>query len=74
MKKRFVKIFKNGSHQAIRLPKEYAFDGVTDVVIRRDGKSLVITPVRPSWLSFADMSPADVDFMISRPNLVDVPM
>ena len=56
---RTASLFKNGKNQAVRLPKEFEFDGVTEVEIIRDGESLIITPKRKSWASFADVEKAD---------------
>ena len=66
MREKSVKLFKNSRNQTIRLPKEFEFEGVDEVIIRREGKSLVLTPVRPSWLSFAELPFADADYMMER--------
>lgn len=61
-------IFRNGSNQAVRLPQELRFaDDVKEVRIRRQGDSLLISPVRPDWASFFDLD-ADVpeDFLSNR--------
>lgn len=67
---RTASIFKNGKNQAIRLPKEFEFDGVTEVEIRRDGESLILTPKRKSWTSFSEVPVADDDFLIDRPDVI----
>lgn len=59
-------LFKNGRNQAVRLPKELEFTGINKVEIRKQGNSIVITPVRRSWKSFADVSQADADFLQER--------
>lgn len=65
-------LFKNGTNQAIRLPREMEFQGVRDVLVRREGDSIILTPVRKSWISFADLPEvADSDFMLERPELID---
>ncbi len=71
MQEKSAKIFKNGRNQAIRLPKDFEFEGVDEVIIRREGKSLILTPVRPSWLSFAELPVADADYMVDRPDVFD---
>jgi antitoxin VapB len=38
-----AKLFKNGRSQAVRLPKEFRFEG-DEVYVRRDGRSVVLTP------------------------------
>jgi len=45
-----VKLFKNGRSQALRLPKEFRFEGVKEVSIRREGKAVILEPVEEfSW-------------------------
>lgn len=39
-----AKIFTNGRSQAVRLPREFRFDG-KEVAIRREGKAVVLEPV-----------------------------
>ncbi|TGK09075.1 AbrB/MazE/SpoVT family DNA-binding domain-containing protein [Leptospira fletcheri] len=39
-----AKIFKNGDSQAVRLPKEYRFQG-REVYIRKEGENVILTPV-----------------------------
>lgn len=68
---RTVSIFRNNSNQAIRLPKDFEFEGVTELSIERKGDAIVLRPVRPDWLSFADQAPADGDFLRERPDLVE---
>ena len=68
---RTVSIFRNNRNQAIRLPKDLEFPGVTELTIERRGDTLILRPVRPSWTSFADEPPADPDFLIDRPDLIE---
>lgn len=63
---RTVSIFKNGTNQAIRFPKEMEFSGVSELEITKIGDRLILQPVRPSWLSFAACERASDDFMIDR--------
>ena len=46
---RHVKLFRNGRNQAVRIPVEYEMPG-NDALMRRDGDSLVITPMRQGGL------------------------
>ena len=46
------KLFPNGRSQAVRLPKEFRMPG-TEVLIRREGQSLVLTPIVPPDLDDA---------------------
>ena len=68
---RSVRIFKNGRNQAIRLPKDMEFEGVKELQIRKEGQSLILTPVKQSWLSFADTPAAGDDFMPQRPPITE---
>ena len=46
MKKARAKLFQNGGSQAVRLPKECRFaDRQLEVVIRREGRSVILEPV-----------------------------
>jgi antitoxin VapB len=63
-----AKLFKNGRSQAVRLPKEFRFEGTTEVVIRRDPASnevvLAQSPSEPSmgfdeWYALYDAIPDD---------------
>jgi antitoxin VapB len=43
-----AKIFKNGQSQAVRLPKEFRFEG-KEVYIRRLGNSVILLPKEEPW-------------------------
>jgi antitoxin VapB len=44
-----AKLFLNGRSQAVRLPKAFRFEGVTEVQIERDGDAVILRPSkRPS--------------------------
>jgi antitoxin VapB len=43
-----AKLFKTGRSQAVRLPKEFRFEG-TEVLIQRVGNSVVLTPKENRW-------------------------
>ena len=49
-----AKLFKNGSSQAVRLPKDYRFPG-KQVFIRRLGKGIVLMPEVGSWDTLIDI-------------------
>ncbi len=64
----FAKLFRNGSSQAVRLPREFRFKG-DKVRIRRSGDSVVLEPViadPEEWLAALKNVPADPDFMAKR--------
>jgi antitoxin VapB len=50
-------IFRNGANQAVRLPQELRFsEAVKEVRIRKQGDSLLISPVKPDWTSFFSLA------------------
>lgn len=64
----FAKLFQNRSSQAVRLPKEFRFNG-DKVRIRRVGKSVVLEPLADdpeTWLAELKKVPADPEFMKER--------
>ncbi|CAM2066982.1 AbrB/MazE/SpoVT family DNA-binding domain-containing protein [Sulfidibacter corallicola] len=66
-----ARLFKNGQNQAVRLPREMEFKGVREVEIRREGRSLVLTPVKKDWMSFGELPAADDDFLADRPSILE---
>ena len=67
---RTVSIFKNGNNRAIRLPRDLDFEGVSELEIVREGDSIILRPVRPTWGSFLELEKADPDFMTEREDVV----
>ncbi len=67
---RTVSIFKNGNNRAIRLPRDLDFEGVSELGIVREGDSIILRPVRPTWGSFLEYEKADPDFMAEREDVV----
>ena len=54
-------VFKSNRSQAVRIPKDLAFpDSVKQVVVRKQGRSLVITPVNQFWDEFFDAPGIDI--------------
>lgn len=68
---RTVSIFKNSSNQAIRIPRDMEFKGVSELEITRKGDTLILRPVRPTWSSLLDVAPADENFLIERQDVID---
>lgn len=61
-----AKLFRNGDSQAVRLPKEFRFDG-TEVLIKRVGSAVVLLPRAKSWDSLiASLEKFPADFMAER--------
>ncbi|HAW2024765.1 TPA: AbrB/MazE/SpoVT family DNA-binding domain-containing protein [Escherichia coli] len=67
---RTVSIFKNGNNRAIRLPRDLDFEGVSKLEIVREGDSIILRPIRPTWGSFLELEKADPDFMAKREDIV----
>ncbi len=67
---RTVSIFTNGKNQAVRLPKDMEYQGVSELEIIKDGDTLILRPMRPSWVSLADTPKADDDFLSERNDIV----
>ena len=63
---RTAKLFKNGRRQAVRLPKEFRFDG-TQVFVKKVGNMVVLIPEQDSWQTLFDsLEQFSDDFMESR--------
>jgi antitoxin VapB len=61
-----AKLFQNGKSQAVRLPKEYRFQG-TKVYIKRLGNAVVLIPEQDSWDSLIkSLSMFSDDYMADR--------
>jgi antitoxin VapB len=60
---RYVRLFKNGRNQALRIPKAFELPG-NEAVMIKDKERLIIKPVkRPSLLSLLEtLEPIDDDF------------
>jgi antitoxin VapB len=48
-----AKLFQNGRSQAVRLPKQYAFDG-QEVYIKKLSGVVVLIPKKNPWRPFLD--------------------
>jgi len=61
-----AKLFQNGQSQAVRLPKDFRFDG-DSVTIKRVGKAVVLLPHNEPWDTLFDaLSAFSPDFMDDR--------
>ena len=61
-----AKLFKNGESQAVRLPKEFRFQG-TEVFIQRMGDAVVLLPKAKSWETLiGSLGKFSDDFMSKR--------
>lgn len=43
-----AKLFKNGQSQAVRLPKEFRFEG-NEVLIKKQGGNVILMPIEKPW-------------------------
>lgn len=68
---RHIRLFRNGSNQALRIPRDLELPG-NDAVIRKEGDRLIVEPVRkPSLLALlATLQPLDEEF----PEIEDPPV
>jgi len=39
-----AKLFVNGGSQAVRLPKAFRFEGASEVLLKKDGDSVILSP------------------------------
>jgi antitoxin VapB len=54
---RYVKLFRNGRNQAVRIPREFELPG-HDAIMRKEGQCLIIEPAPPkSLLAVLDSLP-----------------
>jgi antitoxin VapB len=61
-----AKLFRNGRSQAVRLPKEFRFEG-DKVYVKRVGNAVVLIPYRESWQGlFESLERFSEDFMEDR--------
>jgi len=65
---RTLSIFKNGNNRG--LPRYPDFEGVSELEIVREGGSIILRPVRPTWGSFISLEKADPDFLADREDVV----
>ena len=58
-----AKLFKTGGSQAVRLPRKYRFAGAREVVIRRQGRAVVLEEVPRGWSRrFVELAGSAKDF------------
>ena len=61
-----AKLFSNGQSQAVRLPKEFRFEG-EEVFIKKAGNTVVLIPANHSWDTlFNSLTMFSDDFMTER--------
>jgi len=61
-----AKLFMNGGSQAVRLPREFRFDG-KEVMVKRVGEVVVLYPTEDPWAPLkASLNMFSADFMLER--------
>lgn len=61
-----AKLFQNGQSQAVRLPKEFRFEG-DEVFIKRSGNAVILISANHSWDVLIDsLDKFSADFMDNR--------
>ena len=61
-----AKLFQNGQSQAVRLPKEFRFEG-GEVFIKRSGNAVILFPVAHSWdCLIGSLEKFSADYMSKR--------
>lgn len=60
---RHVKLFRNGRNQALRIPREFEFEG-DEAIVRKEGDRLIVEPVQQGGLLsvLARLEPLDEEF------------
>ena len=49
MTERYASLFRNGRNQAVLIPREFELEG-TEVLMRKEGDRLILTPIRKNRL------------------------
>lgn len=66
-----AKLFKSGRSQAVRLPKEFRFEG-EEVFIKKVGEAVVLLPSENSWRTLCEsLDDFSEDFMAEREQPAD---
>jgi antitoxin VapB len=61
-----AKLFRNGQSQAVRLPKEFRFEG-DFVYVKKSGNAIILLPAKGSWDSLLQsLDKFSDDFMAKR--------
>jgi antitoxin VapB len=61
-----AKLFKNGQSQAVRLPREFQFEG-TEVMVKRAVNCVVLIAIKNSWDALIQrLEMISADFMLER--------
>ena len=69
---RHASLFRNGRNQAVRIPREFEMAG-TEVLVRKEGDSLILTPVRKNRLLDLLSTWTPLDEKEGLPEVEDLP-
>jgi antitoxin VapB len=71
MTERHASLFRHGRNQAVRIPREFELEGA-EVLIRKEGNSPILTPIRKNRLLdlLASWAPLDEGL----PEVEDLPL
>jgi len=63
---KIAKLFQNGQSQAVRLPKEFRFEG-DEVYIKKSGNVIILLPMKNPWSPLLNsLDKFSSDFMDTR--------
>lgn len=69
MQQRRTKVFKSGNSQAVKLPCDFRVE-CGEVLIRKQGRNIIISPLSASWKGFMeDTPPLSDDFSVEGAEL-----
>ena len=71
MTDRHAALFRNGRNQAVRIPRGFEFEG-TEVLMRKEGERLILTPIRHNRL--LDLLDSWEPLDESLPDVEDLPV
>jgi len=63
---KMARLFRNGQSQAVRLPKEFRFEG-DFVYVKKSGNAVILLPAKGIWVSLVEsLDKFSDDFMAER--------
>ena len=68
-----AKLFTSGRSQAVRLPKEYRFNGSEVYIKKEKGKVILSEKPQKTWAEIFENFTGDPDFSVNRERLRDKP-
>jgi antitoxin VapB len=68
---RKASVFRRKRDVIVRLPRDFDFPGVTELIVAKCGDAVLLHPARPSWTSLIDEPRADDDFLRGRTDIIE---